>query len=564
MEIDIKSAYEGGRRNVVDFLKKAPKLRKRDVEDINVLFDSFIFRRRSTGEIWTSCCRRHEKLSESDPIWLEDHIAEPKNGWDTKQARKKNQTACPFCGKKGTVKDLKYCGRRQNLSSEIRVLLLRWDGRALWACAAWCRKDYPTEESLTDVPRAAGGSTYRFGAKAVEWVEASWWSGYLHTGFYRREYDAYAPKKVPEPFGWINTEGKTYFVVGADALEKTAVRYCHIDTCISGLGRSDMLISFLYLAHAYPPKVELLIKAGLSKLVKDYAVYGVKHYTVLDWQAKDTKQAIRVSPAEWREWLSTGDQPDIGALEFYKRQRRLGDRLTVAEAAEAYDGFFRIYRDAEKAAKDRQLLPMKLFRYLDGQNHCNIGAMFRAWEDYTAQGEELGLPMHRSDVLLPKNLGEAHDSVSAAYRNQKKAAEQKAYEERRRQLETKYGFAADGFFIRAPNSGEEIILEGKVLQHCVGGYADRHVAGRTTILFMRRIDKPNIPWLTIEMNGNELKQIHGYRNEGLYTAKGRFAADPREQYRELIDKWLAWLAAGSKRNKDGTPKVPEKRKEKTA
>ena len=41
------------------FRHRAPKLRKRDIEDINALFDSYIFRRKSAGEVWTTCCRRH-------------------------------------------------------------------------------------------------------------------------------------------------------------------------------------------------------------------------------------------------------------------------------------------------------------------------------------------------------------------------------------------------------------------------------------------------------------------------------------------------------------------------
>jgi len=80
-----------------------------------------------------------------------------------------------------------------------------------------------------------------------------------------------------------------------------------------------------------------------------------------------------------------------------------------------------------------------------------------------------------------------------------------------------------------------------------------------TILFMRQEKHPNKPWLTIEMNGNSLIQIHGFRNEGMYTTKGRFAPDPREVYREFLDTWLDWLQKGSKRDKDGNPKIPKKK-----
>ena len=32
------------------------------------------------------------------------------------------------------------------------------------------------------------------------------------------------------------------------------------------------------------------------------------------------------------------------------------------------------------------------------------------------------------------------------------------------------------------------------------------------------------------------------------------------RYADILDPWLAWLAAGSKRNEDGTPKVSRKKK----
>ena len=31
------------------------------------------------------------------------------------------------------------------------------------------------------------------------------------------------------------------------------------------------------------------------------------------------------------------------------------------------------------------------------------------------------------------------------------------------------------------------------------------------------------------------------------------------RYADILDPWLAWLAAGSKRNEDGTPRVPRQK-----
>ena len=66
---------------------------------------------------------------------------------------------------------------------------------------------------------------------------------------------------------------------------------------------------------------------------------------------------------------------------------------------------------------------------------------------------------------------------------------------------------------------------------------------------------PNKPLVTIEMNGSHLKQIHGYRNE----QDG--APDPMKVYADIVVPWLDWVTAGSKRNKEGTPVLPNNKKE---
>ena len=204
-----------------------------------------------------------------------------------------------------------------------------------------------------------------------------------------------------------------------------------------------------------------------------------------------------------------------------------------------------------------------------------------AWKDYLTAAQALGYQLHHENVLMPRPLGPAHDSATDRHRNvlererrerlerqreevrqQEEDFEKKkaAYPERKPTLEKKYAFELDGYVIRVPADGDEILAEGRKLQHCVGGYADRHLAGRTTILFMRKAAHPDEPWLTIEMDGNKLRQIHGYRNEGLYTSKGRFAPDPREVYKDFIDTWLDWLKKGSQRDEDGRPKLPKDKK----
>ena len=79
--------------------------------------------------------------------------------------------------------------------------------------------------------------------------------------------------------------------------------------------------------------------------------------------------------------------------------------------------------------------------------------------------------------------------------------------------------------------------------------------GVTTILFLRRVDQPHAPYITLEMDGNRIRQIHGYHNDTLPGSQ-----NPRVVHRTFLNTWLRWLESGSKRNEDGTPKLPKRKK----
>lgn len=338
------------------------------------------------------------------------------------------------------------------------------------------------------------------------------------------------------------------------------------------------LLNFLTACCFYPRQIEMLMKAGMSTVVRDFVERGVKHVAVIDWNESNPAKAFKLSRQDLNTFLDTNR--DIQILELYKKMK---GRVPLTECADWMTQLPNI-KGTFQEAKKWNLPPEKLMRYLAGNVGCarygglsSLDAALRFWRDYVTAAEAMGYQLHHENVLLPRNLGTAHDEATTQHREQlererrEQARKQKAeleeqkrlmaasYEERRVKLEEKYGFTMDGYVIRIPASEEEILDEGRKLVHCVGGYANRHMSGATTILFMRKVTKPDEPWLTIEMNGNRLAQIHGYRNEGVHTQKGRFAPDPAEVYKDFLDTWLDWIKKGSKRDKRGNPKLPRKK-----
>ena len=102
--------------DAVQFGALAPKLTDADILDVNKAFPVYLFRRRKTREVWTSCCLRHEFLpkegmtAEMELLMKADHRAEPKGYCYYSATRELRTTAkCPWCGKVGQVKELGRC-----------------------------------------------------------------------------------------------------------------------------------------------------------------------------------------------------------------------------------------------------------------------------------------------------------------------------------------------------------------------------------------------------------------------------------------------------------------------
>ena len=77
-----------------------------------------------------------------------------------------------------------------------------------------------------------------------------------------------------------------------------------------------------------------------------------------------------------------------------------------------------------------------------------------------------------------------------------------------------------------PNTPDEIIREGNVLHHCVGGYVKRIAQKECLILFLRRCGNEAKPFYTIEVRHRRIVQVRGQGNQ-----------DPTHAVQDFIDHW---------------------------
>ena len=66
------------------------------------------------------------------------------------------------------------------------------------------------------------------------------------------------------------------------------------------------------------------------------------------------------------------------------------------------------------------------------------------------------------------------------------------------------------------------------------------------------------------VRGSTIRQVHGYRNELESCPDNPGKVPARDLYRAFLDQWIDWLKGGSKRYKDGRPKLPRRRKKEDA
>lgn len=99
------------------------------------------------------------------------------------------------------------------------------------------------------------------------------------------------------------------------------------------------------------------------------------------------------------------------------------------------------------------------------------------------------------------------------------------------------------YFIRPAESTKELIAEGKTLHHCVGGYAERHAKGVTTILLVRENDNPDKPLYTMEVIGS-VKE--GWR---MVQIRGNMNADPPAEIKKIVKRFMEQVNAKDKEGK---------------
>ena len=479
------------------------------------------------------------------------------------------QVTCPYCGRTITGKAVdKFKPDMPSLSHWVKTAFAWTDHEGAILVEAGDAYQSFSHEDLTGWINFVPLARYYFAKGKCQMWE--------NVDRYRDGSQHWLPKKtvcepfMPNVFSYYDGE---YAVHGLfSAVQESQLKYCQIEPFMEyayhATEGQSARFWMKYLAWATQhPQMEMAVKWNFYQPVWELITEGKKNNSILNWKASTPERFLRISKAEAKDVIRSGMEFDD--FKAWRQEARELNFHQFDALREVFDNggintlkvCSRLSGESLKASADyvKSLLPK-----CPGMATASPPAIARIWKDYLEMAGKLGYDLKEKTVRMPKDLQERHDRAAETIQYEKNQEAQKKYARRYKALRKKYEFSYGGLSIVVPASADEIVREGRTLHHCVGGYAERHMTGATTILFLRKDRKRERSFLTIEIYEKNvtgavgIRQIHGYQNER-YDRK----VDMREKFAWYLQPWLEWINAGSKRDKAGKPIMPAQ-EEKTA
>ena len=286
------------------------------------------------------------------------------------------------------------------------------------------------------------------------------------------------------------------------------------------------------------PQLEMIVKMKLTGVARHIVRYYGGIINKEDARRPDEFLGIRKD--EVKQLIRKGG--DIDTLKIMQLENRIGQRWTQEQIEELAELDLRGGWTQVLQYIGVQTLLNKVAKYAGCEygTGCStvihrLRATAQEYFDYLAMRQRLGYDLRNTVYLFPRSLKNAHEKM--VFEENKKEADARIREvlakfplikKRYRRLREKFYFTDEEFLIRPARDAGEIVMEGRTLHHCVGGdhYLNKHSEGITTILFLRKVKNPGVPYITVEISNEDLNICQWY---GAYDEKPD---------KEQIEKWL--------------------------
>lgn len=297
------------------------------------------------------------------------------------------------------------------------------------------------------------------------------------------------------------------------AMEETFLRYSAMREYQRAAGEINP-VDYLE-RYLDTPQIEILAKMGLTGVVTELVRcrYGI----VADVDAKRVDQFLGIQKGKVKFLRqNNGDVGLLGVLQMEKREGRNWTEEQVRNLSEAGCNRENQWKFGEAM---RHMTAQKLLNRISRYAGCGYGTGCSSAEgrlretagkylDYLDMRGKLGYSLENTVYQQPRDLEAAHGKM--VYECSRKKMDDRLREvatrfplirKHYRRLRNRYFYEDDTYRIRPARSAEEIVAEGRILHHCVGGdsYLRSHNEGKSFILLLRYRDTPDDPYITVEV-----------------------------------------------------------------
>lgn len=480
--------------------------------------------------------RRATEYGVSYESQSENIVATPKQGIISR---------CEICGAMG-----KYQARERKFNEQLTFYKADTykDGLVIREVAASqvIRKDVKEAYEYTEMTRL-------FITKAEEHKDFCYYDGWTDkTEWYDRNSSGMYSYQSPKGF---------LYEPSLANIKKSAFKYCAIDRFLSKYPKSD--IHGYFKAYRRYPQLEYLVKMQLWKLAEpltanfyqtnDMDMAAARPEDMLGIQKKDIPYLVE-------------QEGNITILNICRLQKQTGQQFEMIYCAWLYEilsvGYssHRIYEQLLQIAEHMSIKRVinQLAKYvgyespddLEGDYPNRFGYHYlneRAGKylDYLQMRIELGYDLSNNVYSKHRDLDAAHQEM-VMQSDAKKIKEKSMTADEKytqipkliKQLSKVYMYKDEKYQIVIPKSASDIIEEGHVLHHCVGGdnYLRAHNRQTSTILFLRHSKNPDIRFVTIEIKKDHIVQWYGaYDKKTEETEVNKWL----RTYREIVNKRLS-------------------------
>ena len=272
------------------------------------------------------------------------------------------------------------------------------------------------------------------------------------------------------------------------------------------------------------PQLEMVVKLGLIEVAKKLVESKWNIPDICLPQATKIDTFLRINKDKVK--LIIKEKGNLTMLKILQAEKRLKQNWSeeqVRNLTEIQGDYTVLYTAVQLMTVKKALNRIRKYAGCEFGTGCSSASArlkhtAEIYFDYLAMRQTLGYNLENTVYQQPRDLEEAHNNMIAEStskevdkRLQEVSINYPDIKKKYRALRNRYYYEDDNFIIRPARSAEEIVMEGRILHHCVGGnnYLGKHNTGESVILMLRFKDRESEPYITVEIKEERIVQWYG-------------------------------------------------------